>query len=106
MEGKINMAIDNELSESELVRVFDIKDTIITCLQYDKQNKMLLAGSNVGQIAFFESDTGKLYGISNDFSVSEEISSINLIEGFPFLIYTTTFGKINIIACPPLQNKF
>ena len=35
MDGKINMCLDNEFSESELLRVFDIKDTTITFLGFE-----------------------------------------------------------------------
>ena len=30
MDGKVNMTLDNEFGESELLRVFEIKDSIIT----------------------------------------------------------------------------
>ena len=36
----------------------------------------------------------------------EEITSINLIENIPYIITTTTNGKVNFIALPPLLYKF
>ena len=52
--------------------------------------KLLLVGTNTGQIAFFETDTSKLHGTSHEASNIEEITSLNLINDLPFLISTNS----------------
>ena len=67
---------------------------------------MILMATNVGKIGFFESDTGKLHGIANDFVSNEEVTTMNMIEKCPFIIYCTSSGKIVLMSVPPLFHKF
>lgn len=73
------MTLDNEFGESELLRKFKIQDSVITLINYDPMTKLLLVGTNTGQIAFFETDTSKLHGTSQEASNIEEITSLNLV---------------------------
>jgi len=79
---------------------------MITLIKYDQFTKLLLVGTNTGQISFFETDTGKLHGVSNEDSNIEEITSINLIDTFPFVITTNSQGRIHLMALPPLLHRF
>jgi hypothetical protein len=55
---------------------------------------------------FYESDTGKLHGISHEDSNIEEITSINIIDSIPFVITTNSQGRIHVMALPPLLHRF
>lgn len=90
MDNKVHMTLDNEFGESELLRKFEIRDSVITLISFESETKLLLVGTNTGQIAFFETDTGKLHGTSQENSNIEEITSLNLIKGIPFLITTNS----------------
>jgi WD40 repeat protein len=90
MDNRIQMTLDNEFGESELLRKFHIQESVITLITYEPMTKLLLVGTNTGQIAFFETDTSKLHGTSYESSNIEEITSINLINQLPFLISTNS----------------
>jgi hypothetical protein len=51
-------------------------------------------------------DTGKLHGLSTASRYAENITSITFIEDYPFVIQTTSSGKVNFMATPPLLYKF
>ena len=79
---------------------------MITLINYDPMTKLLLVGTNTGQIAFFETDTSKLHGTSQEASNIEEITSLNLVQGLPFLVTTNSQGRVHLIALPPLLHRF
>jgi WD40 repeat protein len=106
MDNKIHMILDNDFGENELIRTLEMKDVTITSLNFDPITKMVIVSTNTGITAFYESDTGKQTGSFSEATHYEEITSINLIEKLPYIITTTTDGKINFIALPPLLFKF
>ncbi|CAD8135461.1 unnamed protein product [Paramecium pentaurelia] len=106
MDNNVFMTLDNEFGESELLRTFIIQDGQLTYLSYDPAMKHLLAGTNSGQIRFYETDTNKLHGVANEFKQGEEITSINLIKGIPFLFVTNSQGRVSIMSMPPVLHRF
>ncbi|CAK75155.1 unnamed protein product (macronuclear) [Paramecium tetraurelia] len=106
MDNNVFMSLDNEFGESELLRAFIIQDGQLTYLNYDPMMKHLLAGTNSGQIRFYETDTNKLHGVANEFKQGEEITSINLIKGIPFMFVTNSQGRISIMSMPPVLHRF
>ncbi|CAD8133059.1 unnamed protein product [Paramecium octaurelia] len=106
MDNNVFMSLDNEFGESELLRTFIIQDGQLTYLSYDPMMKHLLAGTNSGQIRFYETDTNKLHGVANEFKQGEEITSINLIKGIPFMFVTNSQGRISIMSMPPVLHRF
>ena len=48
MDNKVHMTKDNEFNESELERKFEIKDAVITLINFEPQTKLLLVGTNTG----------------------------------------------------------
>lgn len=48
MDNKVHMVLDNEFGESELLRKFEIKDSVITTINFDPNTKHLLIGTNTG----------------------------------------------------------
>ncbi|CAD8044697.1 unnamed protein product [Paramecium primaurelia] len=106
MDNNVFMTLDNEFGESELLRTFIIQDGQLTYLSYDPAMKHLLAGTNSGQIRFYETDTNKLHGVANEFKQGEEITSINLIKGIPFMFVTNSQGRISIMSMPPVLHRF
>ncbi|KAL4503262.1 hypothetical protein ABPG72_000868 [Tetrahymena utriculariae] len=106
MDNKINMTLDNDFGENELIRTLELKDVLITSLGFDPTTKMIIVATNTGITSFYESDTGKQNGSFSELTQYEEITSLNLIKNLPYIITTTTNGKINFIALPPLLFKF
>lgn len=106
MDNKINMILDNDFGENELIRTLEMKEVLITSLDFDPVTKMVIVATNTGITAFYESDTGKQNGSYSEATVYEEITSLNLIKNLPYIITTTTNGKINFIALQPLLFKF
>lgn len=106
MDNKINMIKDNEFAENELIRTLELKDVVITCLNFHQNAKAIVVGTNNGITAFYESETGKIIGTVSEPLSTEEITNINLLpDADNFLITTTSLGKVNIIAVPPLIFK-
>ena len=89
-----------------MIRVLSINEDNITSINFYHEFKFLIVGTHSGQLAFFETDTGKLHGCSLASRYAEEVTSITLMDDIPFLITTTSSGKINFIATPPLLYKF
>jgi hypothetical protein len=42
------MTLDNEFGESELLRKFELRDSVITLITFDPETKHLLVGTNTG----------------------------------------------------------
>ena len=59
MDNKIHLILDNDFGENELIRTLELKDVIITSLNYHEANKFILVGTNTGITGFYEVDTGK-----------------------------------------------
>ncbi|EGR33574.1 hypothetical protein IMG5_048910 [Ichthyophthirius multifiliis] len=106
MDNKINMTVDNDFGENELIRTFELKEVTITSLAFNELSKLIVVATNTGITQFYESDTGKCNGSYSELTQYEEITSLNCIEKIPYMITTTTNGKINFIALPPLLYKF
>ena len=62
MDNKINMTLDNDFGENELIRTLELKDVMITALDFDPITKMIIVATNTGITSFYESDTGKQNG--------------------------------------------
>lgn len=107
MDNKIHMTRDNEFDENELIRTLELKDVLITSLNFHSVGKAIIVGTNNGITGFYESDTGKLNGSCSEILNYEEISGITLITNIKlFIITTTSLGNINFLAMPPLLYKY
>lgn len=56
------MTRDNEFGENELIRTLELKDVMMTSLNFSSKGKAIIVGTNNGITGFYESDTGKLNG--------------------------------------------
>lgn len=68
MDNKIHMTLDNDFGENELIRTLELKDVVITSLNYEPNYKLIVVGTNNGITGLYESDTGKLNGTYSELS--------------------------------------
>ena len=80
------------------------KDASITCLEYCENTKLIMVGTNVGTLAFYEIETGKTAGTCLN-KPHEEFTCICKTNE-PMIIATTSTGKVNFIGIPPFPNRF
>ena len=79
----ITCSIDNEIriykennDNYEIIRyIYFKKDIRVTCLKYDTNLKLMMIGTNVGRIGFYEVETGKNTGNCQNMG-GEEITSL------------------------------
>ncbi|KRX07968.1 WD40-repeat-containing domain [Pseudocohnilembus persalinus] len=103
----IHMTKDNEFGENEIIRTLELKEVIISSLNFQSQGKMIIVGLNNGNTGFYESDTGKLNGTFCEPIKYEEITKVTLLKDISlFVITTTSLGNINFISMPPLLYKY
>ena len=74
VDSTIRMSTDTEINETEQKRMITIHDQIMTSVTYKSQEKMLVVGTRIGQISFWEAETGKNIGQFIPFA--EEITNI------------------------------
>lgn len=80
------------------------KDVSVTCLSYCSETKLIMVGSNVGTLAFYDIETGKTAGTCLNRSY-EEFTGITKTKQ-SMIVTCSSSGKISIIALPPLPNRF
>ncbi|KRX04533.1 WD40-repeat-containing domain [Pseudocohnilembus persalinus] len=106
IDDQIYITLDNSFGENELLRVISLKDSHIKNITFYQDYKFVIVGTSIGQVAFFESVSGKYHGQSEANQFRDQITSLNMIKNLPFLISTSSSGRINFIASPPLLYKY
>jgi len=106
LDNKIIMTLDNDLGELEILRVLELKEVIITALQFEPLTQFVVVGTNNGIAGFYESDTGKLHGTVVEQVQYEEISAVCILPEMPFIILTSSLGRVSFVALPPFLFKF
>lgn len=48
LDNKINMTLDNDFGENELIRTLELKDVMITSLEFDPTTRMIIVSTNTG----------------------------------------------------------
>ncbi len=76
----------------------------ITCLKYDTNVKLMMIGTNVGKIGFYDVQTGKNVGNCQN-NGGDQITSLCQTKE-SVMITTSVNGKITIFGVPPVNNKF
>ena len=76
----------------------------MTCLDYCSETKLIIVGSNVGTLGFYDIETGKLAGTCLNRSY-EEFTSISKTKK-SMIIASSSSGKISVIAMPRSPNRF
>jgi len=104
-DGIIMFHVDTDINESEHIRSIVINDASLSALVYKPEQKMLITGTQVGIIAFWEGETGKFLGQCTPFP-NEEITNICPHSDLEYIIVATSLGKIAILAIPPLPYRY
>lgn len=111
MDNKVHICSDDKLNTSELIKKYDLHDQFATVLQFEPFNQFLLIGTNIGQIIFWEIDTGKTNGIYYP-ADEETITSMCTIPDTAYLLTSCSsgvffiLGAVNLISFPPLSFKY
>lgn len=83
---------------------FNSSDIQITHLKYEAHIKLIMLGTNVGTVGFYDTETGKNVGNCLNKNL-EEITSLCATRE-SIMVSTTSTGRVNLFAIPPLNNKF
>ena len=62
MDNTIKISDDSKINESDLIRLIQMQDVLVSSILFDPENKVIVTGTNNGMIAFIELDTGKYSG--------------------------------------------
>lgn len=80
------------------------KDVSVSSLKYIEEIRLIVVGTNVGSVVFYDVETGKNSG-SVTSKPYEDITSICKTQQ-PIMFATTSLGVIMIIGLPPLPTRF
>jgi len=82
----------------------ETKDVILSALYYEPNSKLIIMGTQSGNITFFDLDTFKqAQNMSFD---CEEISDICGLGDTPFICVGNVGGEFSIISLPPMWYKY
>lgn len=91
MDNKIHICSDDKLNSSELLKTYSLNDQFPTSLAFEELNAFLVIGTNIGQIVFWEVDTGKTNGIYHP-QDEETITSMCTIKDTAYLMTSCSSG--------------
>jgi len=79
-------------------------DIQITHLKYEPNINLLMLGTNVGTVGFYDIETGK--NVGNCLNKNEEEITSLCATNESIMVSISSTGKVNLFAIPPASNKF
>lgn len=108
-DNTIKLNTDGDINDSENLRNIMINEAQLSALVYEKTNKLLIIGTQNAVLGFYEAETGKFIGqcgLHQDAALNEEISGIACLNSLPYIMVSTSTGRIVVVARPPSTIKY
>lgn len=113
IDNVIKVHDDRELADSDFLRALTISNYNISCLGFDRNKGKIIIGGNNGLISLYEASTGKGNeefldknpSKTHDEDIQEEVTCLEVLEGFSCIIYAESNAMIKVIGVPSLVVK-